>query len=634
MNTEERQKIIKEASQAYYTDGTSPLTDAEFDALLEEERRENPDSPLLEVGHGFDVTLASGQKFPHKYGIVGSLPKCHNWKEFPNNLKNIKIAVTLKLDGISCVMYYRSGKMYQALTRGTNNIGIDITDKVQKIAPDYFNILDKEFTGAVRGEILMPYAQYEQFSATREEAKNPRNTTSGLIGMKDISEDLKYLRIIVYRVIGIESKQSYPFPLYPFTDYYSMHEWLVNNFGRENVVHISKNIFETEDYFMKEMKFRRDLWYVDYPADGIVITANDIKINDNAVEFESSAFKFPAETKETTIKEIEWNLSKTKYLIPTIVVDPIELSGATVSRAAGCNAKMVLDKQWGVGAKVKMTRSGEVIPYIETTITPSAPNLPKVCPCCNAELVWDGVHLKCSNPECKDSHVQDLLVWCNNVAPIDGLGDTLKIKFFEQLRDNTINDGLHSQFDISIEGVYNYSETLVPHGAQEQLFFQMLYDLKQKKVPIISALKALNIPRLGDATADLLSHYPEDIEKLINGEVPDNLAYRIGDANAKSIIANIRKFARLNYIKNNLVFSDESSNNSRIKVAITGSLSIGRKDFEKLLNEHGFILGDITKDTKYLITNTPDSGSGKNAKADKLGITKITESAFRAKYNL
>lgn len=623
MNTEERQKLIKEASQAYYTDGTSPLTDAEFDALLEEERSENPDSPLLEVGHGFDVTLASGQKFPHKYGIVGSLPKCHNWKEFPNNLKNTKIAITLKLDGISCVMYYRSGKLYQALTRGTNNIGIDITDKVNKIAPSYFEI-DPEFTGAIRGEILMPYAQYEQFSSTREEVKNPRNTTSGLIGMKDISEDLKYLRIIVYRVIGIESKQSYPFPLYPFTDYYSMHEWLINNFGRENVVHISKNIFETEDYFMKEMKFRRELWYVDYPADGIVITANDIKINDNAVEFESSAFKFPAETKETVIKEIEWNLSKTKYLVPTIIVDPIELSGAAVSRAAGCNAKMVLDKQWGIGAKVKITRSGEVIPKIEETVIPSTPELPTVCPCCDAELIWDGVHLKCPNPECKDSHVQDLLVWCNNIAPTDGLGDTLKLKFLEE-------------FEIkSIEDIYNPSTIVlsVTRGTQKSLFADMFNSLKTKKVSIVSALKALNIPRLGDATADLLSHYPEDIEKLITGEVPDNLAYKIGDANSKSVITHIGKFARLNYIKNNLVFSDESSNNSRIKVAITGSLSIGRKEFEKLLNENGFSLGDITKDTKYLITNTPESGSSKNAKADKLGIKKITEADFRSMFNI
>ena len=261
--------------------------------------------------------------------------------------------------------------------------------------------------------------------------------------------------------------------------------------------------------------------------------------------------------------------------------------------------------------------------------------LPTTCPECDSELVWDGVHLKCPNPDCKDIQIQDLLVWCNNIAPIDGLGDTLKIKFFEQLRDNTINDGFHSQFDMSIEGVYNYSETLVPHGAQENLFFRMLSGLKHNNVSIISALKALNIPRLGDATADLLSHYPEDIKKLMNGEIPDNLAYKIGNANAESIIRHAEKFKRLNYISRNLVFEDNSSNNSKIKVAITGSLAtMTRSQFEKILNANGFVLSDISKDTKYLITNTPDSGSSKNAKADKLGIEKITEAAFRAKFNL
>ena len=624
MDSASRQELIKKASQAYYSNGTSPLSDAEFDTLLEEERKENPNSPLLGVGHGYDVTLASGQKFPHKYGIVGSLPKCHDWGEYSKSLKNIKVCKTLKLDGISCIMYYRSGVMYQALTRGSDNIGIDITDKVKKIAPDYFTISDTEFTGAVRGEILMSFPKFDEFSATRENAENPRNTTAGLMGMKETSEDLKYLSLIVYTVIGIKSMQSYPFPLYPFSDYESMHNWLVDNYGEGNVVPISIANYSNDIQFMDDMNKTRDAWYNRYPADGIVITSNDINFINSAVEYNATAFKFPAETKETTITGIEWNLSKTKYLVPTIIVEPTRLSGATVCRAAGCNAKRVLDMKWGVGAKIKMTRSGEVIPYIESTVTPAEPEMPTTCPSCNSALIWDGVHLKCPNPDCKDMQVQDLLVWCNNIAPTDGLGDTLKLKFFEEFEIKSIKD------------IYNPSTAVisVTRGTQKSLFADMFNSLKTKKVSIVSALKALNIPRLGDATADLLSHYPEDIEKLINGEVPDNLAYKIGDANSKSIIANIKKFARLNYIKNNLLFSDESSNNSRIKVAITGSLSIGRKEFEKLLNEHGFILGDISKDTKYLITNTPESGSSKNAKADKLGIKKITESAFRAEYNL
>ena len=631
MDSVSRQELIKKASQAYYSNGTSPLTDAEFDALLEEERKENPNSPLLNVGHGYDVTLNAGQKFQHRYGIVGSLPKCHDWSEFPKSLKGSLVCKTLKLDGISCVMYYRNGKMYQALTRGSDNIGIDITDKVYKIAPNYFEISDTEFTGAVRGEILMSFAKFDEFSATRENAENARNSTAGLIGMKEVSEDLKYLSIINYRVIGITSMQSYPFPLYPFSDYLTMHSWLINNFGDDNVVPIEEITFNDDTQFMNDMIVSRDNWYNMYPADGIVITSNDIKFvsQDNGayIDYNATAFKFPAETKETTIRGIEWNLSKTKYLVPTVLVESIKLSGATVSRAAGCNAKMVLDKRWGIGAKVKITRSGEVIPKIEETIVPSTPELPTVCPCCDAELIWDGVHLKCPNPDCRDSQIQDLLVWCNNIAPTDGLGDTLKLKFFEELHNN-------QNLELSVEGIYTNTEVgFVGGGAQLQLFEEMYTGLKRNKVAIISALKALNIPRLGDATADLLSHYPDDIDKLIAGEIPDNLAYKLGNANAESIVRHSEKFKRLRFIKENLVFNSESSNNDKIKVAITGSLSIGRKDFEKLLNNNGFVLDDIKKDTQYLIADAP-STSSKYIKALKLNIPIISEAEFRAKFNI
>lgn len=247
--------------------------------------------------------------------------------------------------------------------------------------------------------------------------------------------------------------------------------------------------------------------------------------------------------------------------------------------------------------------------------------VPTTCPVCGAELIWEGVHLKCPNPDCKDMQIQDLLVWCSNIAPTDGLGDTLKLKFFEEV-------GIKSIEDI-------YDTVIIPEsrGVQKSLFQNMVSGLRNNNVSVVSALKALNIPRLGDATAELLSHYPEDIEQLINGITPYNLAYKVGTANSESIIKHIDKFKRLKFIKENIEFDNNSSNNSRIKVAITGSLSISRKEFEKLLNENGFALGDITKDTKYLITDDPNGNSSKNVKASKLGIEKITEADFRAKYN-
>lgn len=633
MTSEERQVKIKEASQKYYTSGTSPLTDAEFDALIEEERRENPNSPLLDIGHGYDINLTVGQKFEHRYGTVGSLPKCHDWKEYPKNLKENRVCATLKLDGLSCAMYYRGGVMYQALTRGDGTIGIDITDKIHKIVPDYITIPDKEFTGAVRGEILMSLDKFEEYAKTHEDAKNPRNTTAGLINAKDYTdEDLSYLTVVVYTVIGIHTLNSYPMPLYPFSDYVSMHEWLTQNFS--NVVKMETTAYYSDNEFISDMNSFRDSWYNKYPADGIVLTLNDISFISKDVgtyiRYDASAFKFKAETAETLVTGIEWNLSKTKYLIPVIQVSPIQLSGATVKRCSGCNAKAVKENGWGNGAKVEMLRSGEVIPYIEKTISPAEVTLPTRCPVCDAELIWEGVHLKCPNPDCSDIQIQDLLVWCNNIAPTDGLGDTLKLKFFEEFKTNY-------NMDISVEGIYAFNIALPQtDSVQLQLFYQMMNNLKLplNKISIVSALKALNIPRLGDATAELLSHYKEDIDTLIRGEEPYNLAFKIGNANAESIIKHKDKFKRLKFIYNNIQFQDEFSNNLRIKVAVTGSLSIPRKQFEKILNDNGFVLGDINKDTKYLITDNPNSGSSKNAKADKLGVEKITEDAFRAKFNI
>lgn len=633
-----RQQILKDASQKYYSTGTSPLTDAEFDKLLEEELQENPDSPLLNVGHGYEIDKdpRAKNKIPHKYGIVGSLDKCHNWSEVPKSFKpEFEGYASLKLDGISSVLYYIKGELEMALTRGQDGIGIDITEKVKKIAPSYISIPDKQFTGAVRGEILMSCANFDMYKTMHPEAPNARNSTAGLMGRLDVSEELTYLNLIVYTVIGHEpGKGSIDIvhdrltgkSIEISTNYMIQFMWLSDNFGQNNVVPFTKIVIN-ETNFIETMELLRSKWYGKYPADGIVLTRNRIQSLGFSRVYNSVAFKFPAEVKKTTITGIEWNLSKTKYLIPTLLVEPVELSGATVSRCAGCNAKMVAESGWGIGAEVAMQRSGEVIPTVDTTIKRVPAELPTTCPCCNSEVVWDGVHLKCPNPNCDDLKVKDLLVWCNNIAPIDGLGDTLKIKFFEELRDKY-------NFDISVEGLYHFDIALPQtDSAQKHLFYQMINKAKLDKVTIISALKAINIPRLGESSAEKLANYPEDLKKLMSGEIPDALASKVGEANSKSFIEHIDKFKRLRFIKNNLVFDNKSSNNDRIKVAVTGSLSIPRKQFEKVLEEHGFVLGDITKDTKYLIANEV-SESSKFKKAQKLGIEIISEAKFRNTFSV
>lgn len=625
----DRQKLIAEASQAYYSTGTSPLSDAEFDALLEEERRENPNSPVLGIGHGYNINKdqRKDKKIPHKYGIVGSLDKCHNWDELPKSFKDReKRIASLKLDGSSCVMYYKNGEMYLALTRGqvVNDIsvGIDITDKVKKIAPQYASISDKTFTGAVRGETLMSYDNFKKYKELHPEASNARNSTAGLMGQKEVVDDLKFLNIIVYTIIGSEGLGSY-------IAYDTILAWLTAQYGKENVVPHQE--FSYSEYnFIHQMEFFKTMWYNKFPADGIVLTEKKVEAEDNSRIYNAVAFKFKAEVKETTVTGIEWNLSKTKYLVPTVLVSPVELSGAIVSRVAGNNAKNIVESGLGVGAKVRMYRSGEVIPTIDEIIEKVPVELPTKCPCCDADLVWKGVHLVCDNPDCADMKTQDLLIWCENIAPVDGLGDTLKLKFFDEI----IEAYELPQSALSIEDIYDLSSywEFRCEGAQEKLFMQMLLGLKNNKVPMYKALLALNIPRIGDITAKKLAQHIDVIESLVDGCYPsDRLLSIVGEATTGTILMNLNKFQRLTYIWDNIDKAVVSAD--VVKVAITGSLeSMPRSQFEKLLNAHGFVLGDITKDTKYLITNTPNSSSSKNAKADKLGIEKITENEFRSRY--
>ena len=190
--------IIQRAAQAYYTDGSSNLSDAEFDALVDQLRRENPDSLLFRVGWGYDISndTTPGMKRKHLYTTIGSLTKCHDLKEVGTEFLGVPVDVSTKLDGLSCVLYYENSLLKYALTRGDSFTGIDITDKVLKIQPKFARTC-RPFTGAIRGEILMSFHNFEEFQKNHADAKNPRNSTAGLINGKDTFNDLHYLSIVL-----------------------------------------------------------------------------------------------------------------------------------------------------------------------------------------------------------------------------------------------------------------------------------------------------------------------------------------------------------------------------------------------------------------------------------------------------
>lgn len=627
---------IKSAAQKYYNDGSSPISDEEFDAKVDELKSLSPESCIVNsVGWGYEINsdTTPGEKFKHLYGVAGSLSKCRTWDEL-KDYRDRWVDASLKLDGISIVMYYKNGVRYAAVTRGDGVTGINVSDKVNCIISE--NLLNNStFCGAIRGEIIMNYSKFEEYKRIHPEAKNPRNTVAGLIGAKECSDDLKFLNILPYNVVGMDASCNDLLVKDDNISIFANNEFLAKNFkycAPRSLVKL------TEDTYFDTLSTKKAAWDTfNYPSDGIVLSRTYLSYNPDTgyISPKAIAFKFQAEQAETSVIDVEWNLTKTKYLMPRLIVNTVSISGTNVSAATGYNAEYIRDNRIGPGAEIIISKHGEIIPNVDKVIRGVDYTLPTHCPCCNHELIWDGVHLKCANPECADSRTQNLLIWVHNLAPVDGLGDELIIKYLLTYRDNLSIDDL-MKLDYKSLSDYFYSES-----GHKKLIYDMIKKLFTGSFEISSALKALNIPRLGDKTAEKLSKYPQLILGCLNsfdrsnagndiGEYA-NLIDVVGNATAATIYANIDKFKQLNLIRDRIVWDSAPNTETELKgsVAITGKLSVPRNQFIQELRSNGWEVKDISKSTSYLITDDPESNSSKNKKANEWDIQKITEEEFR-----
>ena len=631
---------IKAASQAYYESGTSDYTDEEFDAMLKELKSINPNHPLVtKVGHGYDIENVKGQKIKHKYGRAGSLGKAYAIDEIPESLKaQLMVQLSLKLDGLSIVLYYKDGMLDKALTRGNGDIGIDKTDRIQYIVPNV--LYNSEFTGAIRGELIFSKRGWQTFLSNHPNAKNPRNSAAGLINADDFDiDEFKLLDFVAYSVVGIENMTTLDIKYWGFNHIGYVMDFLAN-VGFPHIV--PYELIVTERLTPESLKEVMDRFkqISTYEADGIVIKNQHVGVKNMGdgyeVIYDAIAFKFESETKETTVKEIEWNLSKTRYLIPTVVVEPIQLAGTTVQRATGYNAKYIFDNHIEKGAVVKITKCGEIIPNIVEVVKPAPIDCDvSVCPVCGEPLVWDGVHLKCENDYCGNARMQDLIIWCKLIAPFDGFKDALIARFAtmvygEDVSIETVMDSIISNFAI------------VRGSVQYDMFEKTINKLhSSEKVDIKSALLALNIPRLGDISSSKLANNPDLCKRIVEeatgdkfclqNDTMDGIRKILGDATLDSILTNFNKLKRLKYIKDRIVYPKVKE--VKGEVVVTGKLSVPRNNFEKELNEAGFILsGTVNKNTLCLITDDPNGSSSKNKKASSLGIPKLSEYEFRSQY--
>lgn len=544
--------IVRHNNELYYAQAQPEISDAEYDRLyreIEELEREHPefitpDSPTQRVGNdlseGFrKVTHPAPMQsiddiFEHKpeQGETDAeLVEFYNRLAGSLGVATPRVTIEPKIDGCAVTLLYRNGKLAYAATRGDGRTGDDITANVRTIKSVPFTLP----AGApelleVRGEIYMPSADFDVLNAERDADglpafANPRNATAGTIKLLDAAEvarrPLRFLAhgLGVYEGPALHSTRD-------FTD-------LLDRMGipRNEPVIYADTLETTRTAVQQVNVLRRDLGY---GTDGAVIKLDDFALRDSLGSTAraprwAAAFKYLPEQKETVLRGISIQVGRTGVLTPVAELEPVQLSGTTVSRATLHNQDEITRKDIRIGDTVLMEKSGEIIPAVVHVITAKRPSdaLPYslyeavggVCPSCGAPIAQeDGqVAWRCTNFTCPAQAAMRTTYFCRREAlDIENLGGTVA--------EALVNRGMISTpldlFTLTVEqlGALNLGTDDEPRRFGEKNAAKALAALQNARtLPLERWLTAFGISTIGTVTARTTAKYHRDLAELAAG---------------------------------------------------------------------------------------------------------------------
>lgn len=354
---------IKSYADAYYQ-GNEQISDAEYDALIEQLRRETPKSELLPENQGIAGSDLKGVSKKYKLPVtMGTLAKCNTdeeFKEWWSKHSHDDIVVESKIDGCGVLLEYEDGKLVRAYSRGDSVYAEDRTAQMDAVLGKTNSNVSKGFYGWIRGEVVLKRSLFNKHFKEKG-YKNPRNMVSGLLGRESLSdEDLKELgacSFIAYDVFTSPRNKTG----YPVNDT-ELHKLMFLQSNKLEVPEVSVNPdFST----IKSWKDSIDTSNDEIPCDGIVIKQNKVDIDDlmRKTPLNNVAYKPNLDIAVTKVVSIEWSLSG-RYLSPVAIVEPVELCGTTVSRASLANINKMEELGIEIGSTVEIVKRGEIIPKI------------------------------------------------------------------------------------------------------------------------------------------------------------------------------------------------------------------------------------------------------------------------------
>lgn len=657
---ESKIKALREALEQhnynYYVLSMPTISDREFDEMMKELQAleakypeyADPHSPTQRVGSDLSKEF---EQVVHRYPML-SLGNTYSEDEVRDFYERItrdlnepfEIVAELKYDGTSISLIYNQGRLVRAVTRGDGTRGDDVTANVKTIRSVPLKLMGDNYPEEfeIRGEILLPWAEFDRLNKEREEQEeplfaNPRNAASGTLKQQNPAiVAARKLDAYFYYLLGEELPSETH-----FDNLAAARSW---GFKIPDVIRKCESLEEVFDYIAYWDAERKNL---PVATDGIVLKVNSLRQQKNLGFTAKSprwaiAYKFQAERAVTRLNSVSFQVGRTGAVTPVANLEPVLLAGTTVKRASLHNADIIEGLDLHIGDNVYVEKGGEIIPKIVGVDVDSRSILMgdkvrfiRICPECGTLLV---------RPEGEAAH------YCPNES---GCPPQIKgrIEHFVTRKAMNINMGPETVEDLYEAGLISNTADLYTLKFADLIRLErwadksarnLLASLEEsKQVPFERVLFALGIRFVGETVAKRLASAFHTIEQLeeasletltevdeIGGRIAQSVIDYFADERNRILVNRLKEYGLQMSVAEDLLVN-RSEKLKGLTIVISGTFSKhSRDEYKAMIEQHGGKnSGSVSGKTDYILAGE-NMGPAKLEKAAKLGVKIINEDEF------
>jgi len=622
-------------SDLYYNKAKPELTDAEYDAMVEELKaavaeleKKDPSAPEISQGKIVLSNVGSvpsyGEKVTHA-SIMGSLDKDTKvsgivaWYNKYAPKGGCKLVVTPKIDGCASRINYEDGKLVKAATRGDGSVGMNVTDNIlaTKSIPKF---IGAGKTIEVRPEVYMPRSVFNRLKAAGAKGENPRNLGTGSLMAQDPKETAsRDLSILAYDVQGGPQ----------FKTETAKRTWMEANLP--GIPLVDMQVIDVSEFEAVALEWEAKRPTLDYEIDGLVIALDSIEAQEEAGwngkrPNGKIAFKFPPEQKTAKILGIDWQVGRTGRLTPMARIEPTRLAGSTIRNITLHNAANVVAMDVGVGDEVLIEKAGDIIPQVVRVVDRPANRDANVfvteCPSCGGPVFADDqkVNLWCESTNCPAQLERRILHW---IKTLDILG----------VGPGIIRELCQQGFVKDVPDLYFLTEEQLVSATGGKSSAQKVQTviLEKSEIPLAVFLDALGIDGLGTTSSKEVAKAFKTLGGVLHATMDELDALPdIGATTANNIVEGLKALTpmidRLVQTLDVQEIVEKTGPLTGMSFVLTGAMSKPRKEIEHNIEmAGGENKGSVGKGVTYLVQADANSTSSKTEKAKKVGTLVISE---------